>query len=166
MRAMRMPPGRRGFIILFGSRTVLSNRAEPPVEARCPNCGRVTRIVPKSYRTWFTVFFIPVFPISGAKPVAECSSCGAMFEADPEQLRRAGAMDDGRRYQAAIALYNALREHPADSAALLQLMHLYASLDEPHEAIKAAEQFPQALNNSAQCRAAYEQLKREMDAAR
>ena len=161
-----MPRRRRGFIILFGSKTILSNRSEPPVEARCPNCGRVTRIVPKSYRTWFTVFFIPVFPIGGAKPVAECSSCGAMFEADPEQLRRAGAMDDGRRYQAAIALYNSLREHPADSAALLQLMQLYASLGEPHEAVKAADQFPQALDNSAQCRSMYERLKRQAEAPR
>jgi hypothetical protein len=157
---MRHPPGRRGFIILFGSKTILTNSSEPPIEARCPGCQRVTKIVPKSYRTWFTVFFIPVFPISGAKPVAECSSCKAMFEADPDQLRRAGAMDDGRRYQAAIALYNTLREHPADSAALLQLMQMYASLNEPHEAIKSAEQFPQALANSAQCRAMYEQLKR------
>jgi hypothetical protein len=163
---MPHPPRRRGFIILFGSKTILSNRSEPPIEARCPGCQRVTRIVPKSYRTWFMVFFIPVFPISGAKPVAECSSCRAMFEADPDQLRRAGDLDDGRRYQAAIALYNTLRDHPADSAALLQLMQLYASLNEPHEAIRSADQFPQALNNSAQCRALYDQLRQHADASR
>ena len=37
------------------------------VEAVCPRCNQRTQIVGKTYRNWFTVFFIPIFPISGAQ---------------------------------------------------------------------------------------------------
>src|SRR5204863_9131432 len=53
--------------------------------------------------------------------------------------------------QRAIALYNSLRNSPANSITLNELMTLYATINEFDQAISAARDFPQALNSSEQC---------------
>src|SRR5690349_23473572 len=45
---------RRGFIIFFGTRSVVSNDPTPPVQTRCPRCGQLVSFAGKSYRNWFT----------------------------------------------------------------------------------------------------------------
>jgi tetratricopeptide (TPR) repeat protein len=143
--------GNAGFIILFGSRAITSNDSAEPVRTTCPRCNREVDMAARSYRNWFTLFFVPVFPISGRKSFTQCPQCGAQFPVSPDQLRRRVSMNDQQQNQQAIALYNSLRASPANSITLDQLMKMYASMSEFDQAISAAGEFPQALNNSEQC---------------
>ena len=142
---------RRGFIILFGSRTIVSNDGDGRVQTTCPNCGQEAQIVGKSYRHWFTVFFIPVFPISGKHVISECSNCAAQFPVSVSELNSRLNQSDQQQSQQAISLYNSLRKSPANSITLNELMTMYASMKEYDQALSAASEFPQALNNSEQC---------------
>lgn len=120
------------------------------VEAVCPRCGQRAQIVGKTYRNWFTVFFIPIFPISGTQRFSQCSSCGAQFPIEARQLGTQVAAAEREQSQRAIQLYNSLRNSPGNSITLNELMTLYASINEFDQAISAARQFPQALENSEQ----------------
>jgi tetratricopeptide (TPR) repeat protein len=142
---------RRGFILLFGTRAMIRDDPEArSVDAVCPRCNQRTQIVGKTYRNWFTVFFIPIFPISGAQRFSQCSNCGAQFPIEARQLGTQVAMSEREQSQRAIQLYNSLRNSPGNSITLNELMTLYASLNEFDQAISAARQFPQALENSEQ----------------
>ncbi len=142
---------RRGFILLFGTRAIESADSASPVRTVCPSCNQSADIVGKRSRQWFTVFFIPVFPISGSTRFSQCANCGATFQVPADELQR--NVDDSQRDQSqrTIALYNSLRNSPANSVTLNELMTLYAGLGEFDQAVSAAEQFPDALNNSEQC---------------
>jgi tetratricopeptide (TPR) repeat protein len=143
---------RSGFILLFGTRSIISSDATvDPVEAVCPRCGQRAQIVGKVYRPWFTLFFIPVFPVGGAKRFSQCSQCGAQFPVEARQLGRQVAAADQQQMQRAIALYNSLRNSPGNSVTLNELMTMYASIGEYDQAISAARDFPQALDASEQC---------------
>ena len=142
---------RRGFILLFGTRAMISDdRDARPVEAVCPRCNQRAQIVGKTYRNWFTVFFIPIFPISGAQRFSQCSNCGAQFPIEARQLGTQVAAAEREQSQRAIQLYNSLRNSPGNSITLNELMTLYASMNDFDPAISAARQFPQALENSEQ----------------
>ncbi len=69
----------------------------------------------------------------------------------PEQFAGAAAKADAMQTQRAISMYNSLRSSPANSVTLNELMQLYGSLGEYSQAVSAAADFPQALNNSEQC---------------
>jgi tetratricopeptide (TPR) repeat protein len=142
---------RRGFILLFGSRNIIANESSPPVETSCPRCSRPTRIIGRTYRSWFTIFFLPVFPISKSRRFSECSLCHAQFPVALEDLQRGLAVNEQQQNKQAIALYNSLRASPANSITLNQLMMMYASMNEFGQAISAANDFPEALNSSEQC---------------
>jgi tetratricopeptide (TPR) repeat protein len=143
---------RRGFIILFGTRPIISDDHDAaPVNAICPRCGQRTSIVGKSVRSWFTLFVIPVFPVSGARPFSQCSNCGAQFPVQARQLGQQVAAAEREQSQRAIGLYNSLRNSPANSITLNELMNLYASMNEFDQAIAAAREFTAALHNSEQC---------------
>jgi tetratricopeptide (TPR) repeat protein len=144
---------RRGFILLFGTRAIVSNEATPPVQTRCPRCGQAVALAAKSYRNWFTVFFVPVFPVSGRTEFCECPACRGQFPVPAEELRRRLAEADRQQGQQAITLYNSLRGSPANSVTLNELMALYASRSEFDSAVAAAGEFPQALQASEQCMA-------------
>ncbi len=117
----------------------------------CPRCRREADIAAKSYRQWFTLFFIPIFPISGSTKFSECSNCHARFQVPAQELRARLEVGQQQQNQQAIGLYNSLRASPANSITLNELMQIYASMKEYDQAISAAGQFPQALNNSEQC---------------
>ena len=143
--------GRRGFILLFGTRAMIrDDRDARPVEAVCPRCNQRAQIVGKTYRNWFTAFFIPIFPISGAQRFSQCSNCGAQFPIEARQLGTQVAAAEREQSQRAIQLYNSLRNSPGNSITLNGLMTLYASMNDFDQAISAARQFPQALENSEQ----------------
>lgn len=151
-RRRRRSCRRPGFILLFGSRSLVSDdSATQPVEAPCPRCSQVTTLRPRRYRTWFTIFFIPVFPVSGSTQFTQCSACGAQFPVTTDQLRQGLAAADQQQNQRAISLYNSLRASPANSVTLNELMLLYASINDFGAALSAAGEFPDALNNSEQC---------------
>jgi tetratricopeptide (TPR) repeat protein len=144
--------GRAGFILLFGTKPVVSDdRDAKPVNTVCPRCGRRADIVGKTVRHWFTAFFIPVFPVGGVQRFSQCTNCGAHFPVEARTLGTQVAASEREQSQRAIVLYNSLRNSPGNSITLHELMTLYASLNEYDQAIGAAKQFPQALDNSEQC---------------
>jgi tetratricopeptide (TPR) repeat protein len=143
---------RPAFIILFGSRNIISaDHSARAVETHCPRCGQFTHIVGKTYRNWFTLFFLPVFPLSGSKRFSECSACHAQFTVGLDDLRRSLADSQREQNEQAIALYNNLRASPSNSITLNQLMLMYAGMNEYGQAISAANDFPEALGASEQC---------------
>src|SRR6476660_3063602 len=146
---------RRGFIIFVGWRKITSQRPEEPVNTVCPSCRQQSNIVPMQGRDWFTLFFIPVLPLSSAKPFVKCTTCQTCFDVDIEQFRRKASMPDERSWQQCIALYNTLRESPRDSVLLNRLLEMYAAMREFDEALASGRHFPDALNESAQCLTTY-----------
>jgi DNA-directed RNA polymerase subunit RPC12/RpoP len=71
--------------ILFGSKTV-----KTPVKnglnlrKQCDRCRLLSDMQEHSARQYFTLFFIPVFPISNGESSLVCSRCGASFYVRPE----------------------------------------------------------------------------------
>ncbi len=50
-------------------------------EFACPNCAWARRTYArKSVRRHFTLFFVPLFPVSRAVEFVECQSCGGQFD--------------------------------------------------------------------------------------
>ena len=148
-----MPDRRRGFILLFGSKNVVGPDPDGvvPAGARCPRCGHVGTLAGRRVRPWFTAFFIPVFPIGPGRRFTRCGTCDASFAVPPAQIATAAARSDAGQVRRGIALYNSLRNSPANSVTLNELMTLYAHAGEPRQAISAAAQFPAAVDASEQC---------------
>jgi hypothetical protein len=75
--------------ILFGAKTV-----KKPVKnglnlrKRCDKCHYLSDLREHSYRQYFTLFFIPVFPISKGESSLVCNRCGASFYIQPEDYLR------------------------------------------------------------------------------
>ena len=129
----------------------MSNDTGEAVEVRCPRCGSLGTLKGIRVRTWFTIFFCPVFPISGGQRMTQCMKCNASFAMAPEQFAGAAARADAIQTRRAISMYNSLRSSPANSVTLNELMQLYGLMGEFSQAISAATDFPAALNNSEQC---------------
>jgi len=143
---------RLGFILLFGTRGIVSDVPEAAaVDTVCPRCGQPAKFVGRKARQWFTIFFVPVFPISGLQRFSQCSNCGAQFAVSAGDLASRLNAAEAEQSQRAIAMYNSLRNSPANSVTLNELMQLYASMHEYDQAAAAAAQFAEALNNSEQC---------------
>jgi len=104
----------------------------------------------KRYRTWFTLFFLPLFPISKSRPFSECANCHAQFPLSTDEITTRVAEGERQQSAEAIRMYNSLRHSPANCVTLNDLIRLYGSLKEYDQAISAAAQFPQALHNSEQ----------------
>jgi tetratricopeptide (TPR) repeat protein len=130
---------------------MMSNDTGEAVDGKCPRCGEVGSLKGIKVRHWFTIFFCPLFPLGAGQRITQCSKCGASFAMPPEQFAGAAAKADAQQVQQAISMYNSLRNSPANSVTLNDLMQLYGSLTEYQQAVSAAADFPQALNNSEQC---------------
>jgi hypothetical protein len=164
VRRRLRPPSRRGFIFfLFGTQAKISDdvRTEP-VEALCPACHHRAKMLPKKRRLWLSLFLVPTIPLGKATPVTQCENCGTKFGLSPDdlknQLDRAQAGADGQTMQAAIRLYNELRDHPTDSVLLDRVMRAYAAAGEFGEALSAAQHFPEALAASVSCQQTLAQI--------
>jgi tetratricopeptide (TPR) repeat protein len=151
LRPLRGSRDRSGFIILFGSRNIVGNDDVASVAGQCPRCGQQTTLVGKHYRSWFTLFFLPIFPMGRRQRFSQCTHCGAQFPVPLEELRSRLGQAEQHQSQQAIGLYNSLRSSPANSITLNDLMLMYASMKEFDQAASAANDFPEALNNSEQC---------------
>jgi hypothetical protein len=64
-------------IIIWGSRGVTSTLDQG--EFYCPECDDREEYVLKQVRPFFTLFFIPIFPIGAAQRYLECRGCGNAF---------------------------------------------------------------------------------------
>ena len=51
----------------------------------CPNCHRDAMTGLSQSRRWFTLFWIPLFPISGKTTAAQCGLCGYRYAVDTKQ---------------------------------------------------------------------------------
>jgi tetratricopeptide (TPR) repeat protein len=140
----------RGFIFVFGTRT-LSTKQGPPTPAVCPQCRQTADFQNKTARRWFTLFFIPIFPIDAGRPYTQCSNCQMRFATTSETIGKRATVSQGRQLQQAVQLYNRMRASPANSVTLHELLDLYLTLEEYDQAVSAAREFQQALNASEQC---------------
>ncbi len=70
-------------MILFGFRTRGKTLGQHTVG--CPNCHREAMTTFSQRRSWFTLFFIPIFPISGKTTVATCNLCGFRYNVDNQK---------------------------------------------------------------------------------
>jgi tetratricopeptide (TPR) repeat protein len=141
----------RGFILFFGTRPITKDEPGPRITTRCPQCEQMAELIPRSYRQWFTLFFVPVFPIGPKMLFSQCALCSTTFRVPPDQIKsQVDQVDDAHR-QRAIGMYNSLRVSPANAVTLNELMSLYAGMNEFDEAISAARTFPAALDASEQC---------------
>jgi hypothetical protein len=64
-------------IILWGSRGLTSHLDQG--RFHCPQCQGECGYALNSVREWFTLYFIPLFPIGGAQRYVECRRCGTTF---------------------------------------------------------------------------------------
>jgi hypothetical protein len=65
-------------IILWGSTGFTSNTGEG--KFLCPQCGDERRYERKEVNRWFTLYFIPLFPIGSAGEYVECTKCEGSWE--------------------------------------------------------------------------------------
>ena len=66
---------------LFGFQSLKrATRGQPLVRRFCARCGFVSDLRHENIRTWFTLFFIPIFPVSKAQAVLTCTRCGAGYD--------------------------------------------------------------------------------------
>ena len=155
---------RNGFFIIWGSRNRITSDGSGSIQALCPACQRMARIDGMKVQNWFTLYFIPIFPTGSAVHFTQCSACKAQFRASLEEMRRAlgggvpGARGQGQLggaqgggYQAAIALFNSMRETPEDSAKLARLLQMYTDMGEPREVISAGRTYGKAMEVSDGC---------------
>lgn len=71
-------------LIVFGFRVRASKVSEG--EFFCPRCGADRHYVLQRFRRWFTLFFLPVFPMSGSQgEQVKCQTCNSAFR--PEVLQ-------------------------------------------------------------------------------
>ena len=74
-------------IIIFGARGRTTR--DPEGTARtgsCPSCGQIVQLAPVRMRRYFTLFFIPIFPIEKGTRAIQCPHCKAKFRAGPKKL--------------------------------------------------------------------------------
>jgi hypothetical protein len=67
-------------IILFGERGLTSRLDSGTFY--CPQCDGERRYTLNQVRPWFTLYFIPIFPVGSADRFVECQSCGGKFVED------------------------------------------------------------------------------------
>ncbi|PZE80429.1 zinc ribbon domain-containing protein [Curtobacterium sp. MCBD17_032] len=95
---VRQPDHRPGDVmIIFGSRT--RTALAGVLFFACALCGSTAAQRLHRLRTWFTLFFVPVFPFGHGRYVLQCSYCGGQ-----SSLTRDGAerfIADAERAQAA-----------------------------------------------------------------
>ena len=61
-------------IILFGTRGKVHDHG-PTIAATCPHCHNSVVLHDVQMRTWFTLFFIPVFPLGRGRRTLMCPIC-------------------------------------------------------------------------------------------
>jgi hypothetical protein len=65
-------------IIIWGSRGLTSHLDAGTFY--CPRCQGQAEYQLKQVRPFFTIYFIPLFPIGSAERYVECASCGGTFK--------------------------------------------------------------------------------------
>ncbi|MEU5878531.1 zinc-ribbon domain-containing protein [Spirillospora sp. NPDC047279] len=84
----------------------------------CPQCGGDRAYRRRNGRRWFTLFFLPVIPLTGVGEVVECRTCKTRFDVAvlgaPTAVQMAAALPAGMRAAASLVLRAG---DPSDGAA-------------------------------------------------
>jgi hypothetical protein len=67
-------------MIIWGSRTMTSTCQKG--RFACPRCNGASNFAEKRVRNWFTLYFLPIFPMSGSGYYVECQDCRGTFKPD------------------------------------------------------------------------------------
>jgi zinc-ribbon family len=95
-------------ILIFGVRSRLKTIAEGSFF--CPKCGADRTYRLQSIRRWFTLFFLPVFPVSGPQgEIVKCTTCGTAFRPDVLNTPTSAALTDLIRNAMRVAVAAVLR---------------------------------------------------------
>jgi predicted RNA-binding Zn-ribbon protein involved in translation (DUF1610 family) len=145
--------------IIWGSRGIVSNLDEG--KFYCPECEEVEcdyRL--RSSRTWFTLYFIPIFPVSGRTQFVECDQCGGTFTEEVLEF-----VPPSKSERLLGRLYDALEDGQSVEALLEQLERRGMS---PAEARETADELTRGKTwNCPMCDRTYiEGVKRCPDCAR
>lgn len=66
-------------IIVFGTKRIFKHFGELE-NCQCSRCNNVSSWDFKEFRDWFTLFWIPIFPISKKKEFLQCPICHQAYE--------------------------------------------------------------------------------------
>lgn len=73
---------------LAGWRTVRRDvKGRAPEREHCGRCGLVSEFRYQRQRTYFTLFFVPILPISKAESIITCSRCDGSYYANYSEHR-------------------------------------------------------------------------------
>jgi hypothetical protein len=75
-------------LILWGSTGFPSKVGEG--RFRCPQCGDEQRYEHTQVNRWFTLYFIPLFPIGSAGENVECSRCKGVWDVSILEITQRG----------------------------------------------------------------------------
>lgn len=67
-------------MIIFGTRP--RTKTVDSGQFNCPQCRAQRRYELKEARPYFTLYFLPVFPVGEARQFVECEACGTAFTPD------------------------------------------------------------------------------------
>lgn len=84
---------------------------------RCPQCGTDRNYSHKAWRTWFTLFFIPVIPLKQLGDAVECESCGTSFKPVVLTMPTTSQLEDELLEAFLAAVVTVLRANPTPAAA-------------------------------------------------
>ena len=72
-------------ILIFGTKRKFKNLGTLE-NCHCSRCNNTSDWNFMEYRDWFTLFWIPVFPISARKEYLECPICRQIYDVPKNQL--------------------------------------------------------------------------------
>ena len=101
--------------LIFGWRTIAQTISSG--EFSCPGCGQDQLYETKSYRRWFTLFFIPVIPLNDLGEAVVCTACESEYEI--------GVLSIPTRRQMLQAYYTAVRSVVAGMSRLDESKNLF-----------------------------------------
>ncbi|MBR3812684.1 MAG: zinc-ribbon domain-containing protein [Spirochaetaceae bacterium] len=73
--------------IFFGTRRTTAHLGEYKISGKCPRCNNTINLQIVKETDWFTLYFIPVFPIHVAR-YKMCPICSVSAEISKEEAER------------------------------------------------------------------------------
>ncbi len=71
-------------IIIWGSRGITSRLGSG--RFHCPRCETATEYTHQEVKSYFTIYWIPLFPIGGGQRYVECDVCGGTYKEEVLEL--------------------------------------------------------------------------------
>lgn len=71
--------------IVFGTRSRITDQNSG--DFFCPHCNTPRRYTQKRARQYFTLYWVPIFPIEQGQEFVECQTCGRAFSLDVLKMK-------------------------------------------------------------------------------